>query len=379
MLLLSSWSVLNAYVVNSRGPSSFQCNYRQNYAIKATDDDWGIVSSESIEEYESLLDLSSTIEPTKTNYNYLLDEWTLGGNDNEKENNTGIINRSEKSLLKFIKSPQRSNQRKWSDFDSYLEGELGDLDGELEEKDLWMQELRDVVEQKVGYAIWSKRSEKEIQKEIKKQLLAKGMNIPENIQKVIRAVYIERSHSLKQYKKENELACTEFRKWMTEQRRKTKKDMLPAAKVEVSKKWLTLHPKNSLTYYQTRNKLPSIILDECTIPVPGVTAFSTDPAKRDSKLSGNVRSAIISGSNVSLVTSNTPPAAKGQSSLAVGNTILTQSVLNWDKTKEDMPVNSVIIPGGVGKGAPERSEVFMVDDVPMVIANSNVDDYFVVL
>jgi hypothetical protein len=272
------------------------------------------------------------------------------------------------------------------------------LDGELEEKDLWMQELRDVVEQKVGYAIWSKRSEKEIQKEIKKQLLAKGMNIPENIQKVIRAVlthslthslihslthsfkvYIERSHSLKQYKKENELACTEFRKWMTEQRRKTKKDMLPAAKVEVSKKWLTLHPKNSLTYYQTRNKLPSIILDECTIPVPGVTAFSTDPAKRDSKLSGNVRSAIISGSNVSLVTSNTPPAAKGQSSLAVGNTILTQSVLNWDKTKEDMPVNSVIIPGGVGKGAPERSEVFMVDDVPMVIANSNVDDYFVVL
>jgi len=91
MLLLSSWSVLNAYVVNSRGPSSFQCNYRQNYAIKATDDDWGIVSSESIEEYESLLDLSSTIEPTKTNYNYLLDEWTLGGNDNEKENNTEAI------------------------------------------------------------------------------------------------------------------------------------------------------------------------------------------------------------------------------------------------------------------------------------------------
>lgn len=73
------------------GSLSSQCNYRQNYAVKATDDDWGIVSSESIEEYENLLDLSSTIEPTKTNYNYLIDEWTLGGNDNKKENNTGKI------------------------------------------------------------------------------------------------------------------------------------------------------------------------------------------------------------------------------------------------------------------------------------------------
>ncbi len=244
---------------------------------------------------------------------------------------------------------------------------------------MWMQELRDVVEQKVGYAIWSKRSEKEIQKEIKKQLLAKGMNIPEIVQKVIRAVFIERSHSLKQFKKENEFACSEFRKWMIEQRRKTKKDMLPAAKVEVSKKWLKLHPRNSLTYYQSKNKVPSIILDECTIPVPGVTAFSSDPSKKESKLNSSVRSAIISGGNASLVTSNIPPAANGQSSLAVGNTILTQSVLNWDKTKEDMPLTPVI-PGGVGKSnLAEQSDMFMIDDVPMVIANSNVEDYFVVL
>ena len=293
----------------------------------------------------------------------------------------GIVNRSErKTLLKFIKSPQRSNQRKWSDFDSYLEQELGELDGELEEKDMWMQELRDVVEQKVGYAIWSKRSEKEIQKEIKKQISAKGINIPESVQKVIRAVFIERSHSLKQFKKEDEFACSEFRKWMIEQRRKTKKDMLPTAKVEVSKKWLKLHPRNSLVYYQSKNKIPSIILDECTIPVPGVTASSSDPSKRDSKLSSSVRSAIISGSNASLVTSNIPAATNGQSSLAVGNTILTQSVLNWDKTKEDMPSTAVIIPGGVGKSSVMgQSDIFMIDDVPMVIANSNVDDYFVVL
>ena len=40
---------------------------------------------------------------------------------------------------------------------------------------------------------------------------------------------------MKKMKEEYDLQCIEFRKWMIEQRKKTKKDPLPQAKVEVSK------------------------------------------------------------------------------------------------------------------------------------------------
>ena len=40
---------------------------------------------------------------------------------------------------------------------------------------------------------------------------------------------------MKEMRVENELAVIEFRKWMIEQRKKTKKDPLVSAKLEVSK------------------------------------------------------------------------------------------------------------------------------------------------
>lgn len=86
-----------------------------------------------------------------------------------------------------------------------------------------------------GFAIWSKRSDKDIQKENKKILASKALQMPEAVVNVVRTVYLEKTHSLREFKKINEIACIEFRKWMVEQKTKLKRDPLPLAKVEVSK------------------------------------------------------------------------------------------------------------------------------------------------
>ena len=91
VLLLTWLSSVDAYVSASCGSLSSRYYHKQSHAVKGTDDNWGSFSSETFEEYENLLDLSSSIEPTKSNYNYLLDEFSIGGNDKKKENNTGIL------------------------------------------------------------------------------------------------------------------------------------------------------------------------------------------------------------------------------------------------------------------------------------------------
>ena len=119
-----------------------------------------------------------------------------------------------------------------------------------------------------------------------KTLANKGMNVPENIAKIIRAVYIEKTHTMKQYKKENDFAIGEFRKWMIEQKKKTKKDPLPPAKIEVVRKWLLTHPRQSQSYYDAKNKVPPVIMDECTKPVYGVS-FGAKNAAKDGEKSWN--------------------------------------------------------------------------------------------
>jgi hypothetical protein len=88
-----------------------------------------------------------------------------------------------------------------------------------------------------GFAIWSRRSDKDIQREMRKNVAAKALNVPEKVALIIRAVFLERTHTMKQMRnsREYELACIEFRKWMIEQKKKSKKDPLALAKVEVSK------------------------------------------------------------------------------------------------------------------------------------------------
>lgn len=61
-----------------------------------------------------------------------------------------------------------------------------------------------------------------------------GLYIPTAVAQVITAVYIERTHKMKDYKEEDELACIEFRKWVREQKKKSKRDPIVAAKIELS-------------------------------------------------------------------------------------------------------------------------------------------------
>ena len=133
-----------------------------------------------------------------------------------------------------------TNFKRWEHWDAFMEAELGDIDAELKDSDRWIQEMRDFVEQKRGFAIWSKRSDKEIQKEMKKSLASRGLAIPMNVAMVITAVYLEKSHTMKALREEEELACLEFRKWVIEQKKKNKKDPITSAKVEVSKvRWIS--------------------------------------------------------------------------------------------------------------------------------------------
>ena len=86
-----------------------------------------------------------------------------------------------------------------------------------------------------GFAIWSKKSDKELQRELKKALEKKALNVPDSVAMIIRAVYLEKTHTMKKMRKDHELACIGFRKWVIEQKKKTKKDPLPLARIEVSK------------------------------------------------------------------------------------------------------------------------------------------------
>ena len=47
-------------------------------------------------------------------------------------------------------APILRNKKPWEHWDEWMEHEFGDLDAELEEKDRWLLELRDIVEQKRG-------------------------------------------------------------------------------------------------------------------------------------------------------------------------------------------------------------------------------------
>lgn len=87
----------------------------------------------------------------------------------------------------------------------------------------------------IGFAIWSKKSDKELQRELKKALEKKALNVPDSVAMIIRAVYLEKTHTMKKMRKDHELACIGFRKWVIEQKKKTKKDPLPLARIEVSK------------------------------------------------------------------------------------------------------------------------------------------------
>lgn len=349
----------------------------------------------SIEDYENtMLNLNKPIE-ISTN---LISDLSVVDDVSSPSRPTSILKYSGSNSSKSLQ------KKRWSDYDQFLEQELGDLDAELEPKDQWMQQLRDVVEQKVGYAIWSKKSEQEIQREIKKSLLSKGLHVPDIVAKVIRAVFLEKTHTMSQYKKEDEFACAEFRKWMMEQKKKTKKNPLQPAKIEVSKRWLGVHPaprsyrlsssssisgngsnaivKNSIDKKYVYKHL-SVIMDECTQPVYGVTFGSSKLKDGASPSSVMTSKSTVSPTIASSAAVTVPPTTKTAVDTPGNNSILAAVMRNWDRTQQEMiDSNELVVAcdsSTSSSGTVPSKDKFFIDDVSMYVANAGSSNYYVVL
>lgn len=110
-----------------------------------------------------------------------------------------------------------------------------------------------------------------------------------------------------------------------------------------------MHPSTSRGYSSNKAKAPPVVMDDCTIPVYGV-AFGS---------------------------------SKGSSS-AVGTStnVMTASMLNWEKTKEELPLPKAkeVVKSKVVKVADDS---FFIDEEEMFVAslcNSMVEEeFFVVL
>ena len=72
-----------------------------------------------------------------------------------------------------------------------------------------------------------------------------GLFLPAPVAQVITAVFIERTHTMREYREEDELACIEYRKWVREQKKKSKRDPIIAAKLELSNVRNCVHLSNA--------------------------------------------------------------------------------------------------------------------------------------
>ena len=178
--------------------------------------------------------------------------------------------------------------------------------------------------------------------------------------RIIRAVYLDKTHTMKEMKKEDELACINYRKWMMEQRSKTKKDPLPGAKMEVCKAWMLRNPSNTASALQRqKGDFPAVVMDECMEPVPGV-AFASE--------SGSAKTSSASSS-----------------------TMITSSMVNWDKSLLEIAAapldltveearGSLGLSSSTSVGSP--SSIFRVDNEEIFVATSPPGqdyEYFVVI
>ena len=134
-----------------------------------------LYSSQEIDPYDDLLNVNKVIEQKE-----LINLWSI-----DAQNEVGL------PLASTRMNPNRP-KKQWEHWDDFMEQEVGDMDAPLPDHHFWMFEARDVVEQKRGFAIWSKKSEKELQREMRKSLATKSMHVPENVAMIIRAVHLEK-------------------------------------------------------------------------------------------------------------------------------------------------------------------------------------------
>jgi len=187
-----------------------------------------LTSSDFIDDpYADMLDFNARLADNFTEA--IVTENTIVETAASLERAVKLKQKKEKSLSK------KAQRYQWVHWNDFLEEQLGDMDAELQPGEEWVGEMRDAVELKRGYAIWSDRTEQDIAKEQKKSLASKGVVIPSNVAMVITAVHLDKVCTMKELAKEEEIACAEYRKWMREQRKKQKKDPLPMAKTELTK------------------------------------------------------------------------------------------------------------------------------------------------
>lgn len=242
----------------------------------------------------------------------------------------------------------------WEHWDEFMESEFGDMDRELKGDEKWIFELRDAVELKRGMAIWSKRSDDELKKEMKKIQSEKALKVPESIATVIRCVFLERTHTMKEMRKQNELAVIEFRKWMIEQRKKTKKDPLPGTKMDVSRRWLMQHP-NKFDGGKPGD-MPSVVMDEKrpTDTVPALISFG----RKD--------------------VSPSPASPSGSKSFSSSG-IVTSSMVNWEKSAAEDEANQVKDKASTNQKGNSNANKFFIDGQELFFAADVESEYFVLM
>lgn len=314
------------------------------------EDDFGVDadvdSSNDLDPYADILNFEAPVN--EDNKLALLSQWSI-----DKE-------RFEDSESKESKAPAKPPQ--WEHWDAFMDEQFGDMDREISmnHEDRWILELRDAVELKRGMAIWSKRSDEEVKREMKKYLAAKALKVPDYVANIVRCVYLEKIMTMKEMRKDHELDVINFRKWMIEKRKKTQKDPIAPAKLEVSKNWLLQHPNIFET--QITTEMPSVVMDE----------------KKQASLSST---SMITVSDKNSGT----PAATGRASAPASaskagitpNTIVTYSMLNWDKDVEEEMSKSSLGIDNDSHGTVNDVDRFYIDDLEMCLCTEG--DYYVVL
>lgn len=333
-----------------------------------------------IDPYDDILNFEKSVSTNIADK--LAAEWTL--NDENKNNQS---KNKEKSSLATVSREER--KKPWIHWDDFMEAEFGDMDRELNKDEEWMYAVRDAVEMKRGIAIWSKKTSKEINAELKKSLASKGLNIPPNFYRIVVNVFLEKTHTMKEMRKENELYVIEFRKWMIEQRKKLKKDPLPVVKVDASKKWLSEHPKAGLTRRGIYHKPPEVVMDELRDPLAHVQfEFTKDgskspmKARSDATSSGSTQS---SGSATPSITSNGSSSSSGSGTISSNsennnnslNKVTTASMINWEVPASELPEQMTSNPTPETAFSESNKELFKIDEVDILVATEG--DYYVVM
>jgi hypothetical protein len=166
-------------------------------------------SDASVDPYGDLLDLSTPVNAE--DMSLLLKEWTLAPDRTEKN-------------YKTVNNPSKY-------IDSIVDTEFQDNDNDVED-DLWLEEVRNILELRRGYAIWSNRTVEQIASENISMQKKEYKKLPRNFLVLFRTVFLEKSFSLEDIKKRDSSLALSFRKWIFELRGKLKSNPLPEIRVK---------------------------------------------------------------------------------------------------------------------------------------------------